>query len=276
MGNAGPSALVAVVLAAGEGRRLRPLTDARPKALCPVGGVALVDHALARVGATGLSAAVNVHHRRDQLEEHLAVAHPDVHVSIEADRALGTAGALGQLRPWIAGRAALVVNADTWCDADLNEFVAGWDGERPRVLVEGAGPFGPRARIAASIVPASWSDRFEPVPLGLYETCWAPAAAGGGLDVDHHDGLFVDCGTPIDYLAANLLAADSAGGSMVDPDAVVTGVVEHSVVGHGADRRRPRAPLGHLGRQRGRGRRTARPGHPGLEPADRAGALTRG
>jgi NDP-sugar pyrophosphorylase family protein len=226
--------MVAVVLAAGEGRRLRPLTEARPKALCPVGGVPLVDHALARVRAVGLDTTVNVHHRRQQLEEHLAARHPDVHVSIEAERALGTAGALGLLRPWLAGRAALVVNADTWCDADLNAFVAGWDGERPRVLVEGAGGFGPRARIAASIVPADWSDTFEAEPLGLYESCWAAAAAADRLDVDHHDGLFVDCGTPIDYLAANLLAADLAGGSIVDPAAMVTGEVEHSVVGHGA------------------------------------------
>ena len=45
----------AVVLAAGEGRRLRPLTESRPKALCPVGNVPLLDRALAAVAALGLA-----------------------------------------------------------------------------------------------------------------------------------------------------------------------------------------------------------------------------
>ena len=56
-------ALCAVILAAGEGRRLRPLTDSTPKALCPVGNVPLLDRALARLKHHGLSgpamAAVN-------------------------------------------------------------------------------------------------------------------------------------------------------------------------------------------------------------------------
>ena len=50
-----------VVLAAGAGTRLRPLTDERPKAMCPVGNVPLVDHALARVAPYAGSLAVNVH-----------------------------------------------------------------------------------------------------------------------------------------------------------------------------------------------------------------------
>ena len=49
----GRGGLCAVVLAAGEGRRLRPLTELLPKALCPVGNVALLDHALRRVGGLG-------------------------------------------------------------------------------------------------------------------------------------------------------------------------------------------------------------------------------
>ena len=66
--------LAGVVLAAGEGRRLAPLTWLRPKALCPVNGVPLVDHALARVAASGLlpaSTAVNLHHGVAQLDAHL-------------------------------------------------------------------------------------------------------------------------------------------------------------------------------------------------------------
>ena len=53
---------------------------------------------------------------------------------MEDGERLGTAGALGRLRPWIDGRPVLVLNADTWTTADLGPFVAGWDGVRPRLL----------------------------------------------------------------------------------------------------------------------------------------------
>jgi N-acetyl-alpha-D-muramate 1-phosphate uridylyltransferase len=228
---------VGVVLAAGEGRRLRPLTDLRPKALCPVGGVALVDLALDRVRVAVEEVAVNVHHGRDQLVEHLARA-PSVHLSIEEPRALGTAGALGALRPWIAGRAVLVHNADAWCQADLAAFVAGWDGQRVRVLLSGAEPagFGPRVGLVASLVPWTEVARLGASPAGLYETTLAPAAGEGRLEVVAHDGPFVDCGTPARYLAANLAAVEAhraAGGgdSIVDPRARIDGAVVASVVG---------------------------------------------
>src|SRR5690242_8490235 len=98
--------IAGVVLGAGLGLRLRPLTSLRPKVLCPVGDRTLVDHALDRFdGVTG-SLCVNVHHHRGMLENHLAGR---VHLSIEEPQALGTAGALGLLRPWIAERPVLVV-----------------------------------------------------------------------------------------------------------------------------------------------------------------------
>src|SRR4051795_9342462 len=103
--------LAAVVLAAGAGERLRPLTHLRPKPLCPVANTALLDGALARVGAVvpAGAVAVNAHHHADQLRDHLA-DRPDVHLSVEPDRARGTAGALGLLRSWLDGRAVVVVN----------------------------------------------------------------------------------------------------------------------------------------------------------------------
>jgi len=80
-----------------------------------VDNVPLVDLALARVAAaTGdgpANLAVHVHHHPDQLIEHVG---DRAHLSVEQPVALGTAGAVGHLRPWLDGRPALVVNGDTW------------------------------------------------------------------------------------------------------------------------------------------------------------------
>lgn len=248
---AGAPGVAAIVLAAGEGTRLRPLTEVLPKALCPVANGALVDLAIDAVRRVTTDVAVNVHHGRDLLESHLD-ERADVHVSIEEPVALGTAGAIANLAPWLAGRAALVVNADAWCRPDLAAFVAGWDGERVRVLIAGDGPFGPRSKVAASIVPWSQVLRLEPVPSGLWETTWRPIVGTTAIDAVPEPGPFVDCGTPARYLAANrwasaLVAAtasdevEAAGpartdGSIVDPTAVLGpgSVVEASVIGPGA------------------------------------------
>lgn len=218
-----------VVLAAGAGTRLRPLSLLRPKPLCPVGGVPLVDLALERVRSAVTAVAVNVHHGREAMEAHLPA---DVHVSVEAPVALGTAGALGQLRGWLDGRAALVVNADAWCPGSLAAFVEGWDGERERLLVAGADVLTPTSRIAGALLPWSTVTTAAPAPSGLYETVWADAQAAGRLEVVRHDGPFVDCGTPAEYLAANLEA--SGGASVIGEGARVDGTIDRCVIWPGA------------------------------------------
>ena len=217
------------MLAAGPGTRLRPLTRLRPKALCPVGNVALVDAAIARAEFVTSDVAVNVHHGRAQVEAHLAGR---VRLSIEADELLGTAGALGNLRPWLEGRPTLVLNADAWHAAELAPFVGGWDGERVRLLVVGDDDFGPTTQVVAALHP--WSDvqRLEPVPSGLYERSWLLHAEAGALDLARYDGPFHDCGTPGRYLAANLAA--SGGASVVGPGAAVEGTIDRCVVWPGA------------------------------------------
>ena len=217
--------IVGVVLAAGRGTRLRPLTRLRPKALCPVGNVPLVDLALDRVRPAVEAVAVNLHHGRRTLDRHLA---DDVHRSVEEEEALGTAGALGKLRPWIDGRATLVVNADAWCPGSLLPFAEGWDGERIRILVPGGDVLTPESAIAGALMP--WPDvaALEAVPSGLYERSWRDAADAGRVEVVRHDGPFVDCGTPHQYLAANLLS--SGGESVVEPGAVVRGSLDRCVV----------------------------------------------
>ena len=217
------------MLAAGSGERLRPLTLLRPKALCPVANVALVDLAIERTAAVvgAASIAVNVHHGRAQLEAHLAGR---VHLSIEEPEPLGTAGAVAHLRPWLDGRAVLVVNADGWHRADLATLLAGWDGERVRVLVADrpdAG-FGPTSAVIASVLPPSEVAVLPHAPWGLWEASWRARHAEGRLEVVTCATTLIDCGTPQRYLAANLAA--SGGESVVGPGAVVDGTLVRSVV----------------------------------------------
>lgn len=228
-------ALAGVVLAAGEGRRLRPLTEERPKPLCPVGDRPLLDHALDRVRPHVTGVAVNAHHLADQLAAHLAEHDPDVHLSVEQPVALGTAGALGQLRDWVDGRAVLVVNADAWTTATLDQLLDGWSGTAPRLLCSARGrhDFGELHYVGAALLPWSEVAPLKAEPGGLYEVSWRQAHAEGHLElVVDQDGRYVDCGTPLDYLRANLLG--SGGRSVVGAGAVVDGELVRSVVWPGA------------------------------------------
>lgn len=214
------------MLGAGAGTRLRPLTHVRPKVLCPVDGVPLVDLAIARVSAITPAVAVNAHHGRDAI-----VAHLDgrAHVSIEERAALGTAGGVAHLRPWLDGRGALVVNGDTWSAVDLAPLVGDWDGERVRVLVTGDDPtLGPRSGIAGSLLPPWAIATLPDEPSGLYEVCWLPARAADRFEVVAAGGPFISVDRPADYLRANLTA--SGGESVVGEGAVVEGSIARCVL----------------------------------------------
>jgi MurNAc alpha-1-phosphate uridylyltransferase len=223
-----PASLAAVVLAAGAGTRLRPLTSLIPKALCPVNNVPLVDLALRRVGEVTREIAVNVHHGRELMEEHLAGR---AHLSIEEPEALGTAGALGELRGWIGGRDVLVANADGWHEENLDDFVRGWDRERIRLLCVRdpvRGDFGDLRYCGAALMP--WTDiaTLEPVFGGLHEVSWTAAERAGRLDLVVSRRQFYDCGTLRDYHAANMAA--SGGHNVIGTGAVVEGSIERTVL----------------------------------------------
>ena len=230
--------LAGVVLAAGRGTRLRPLTDLRPKALCPVDGVPLVDLALARVAPHVEGVAVNAHHHAAALADHVRGR---AHVSLEQPEALGTAGALGRLRDWLSGRDVLVTNADAYLPGSLEELVAGFDGERCRLLVSELDPAArgdftragrPVRYVGACVLPWRLVASLAAAPSGLYEVLWRDLAAAGRLALAVTTDTVVDCGTPSDYLRANLLA--SGGRSVVGAGAVVEGRLERCVVWDGA------------------------------------------
>jgi N-acetyl-alpha-D-muramate 1-phosphate uridylyltransferase len=219
-----------VVLAAGLGTRLLPLTELRPKALCPVNNVALVDHGIERLRPHVSVIAVNAHHHAEQMTAHLADR--DVHVSIEEGEPLGTAGAVGNLRPWIDGRAVAVTNGDAWHPGTVDALLDGWDGSTLRLLVTHdptRADFGEWRFAGTSVMPWEMAKDLQPEPTGLYEVLWSQVQ---DLELVELDGEFFDCGTPRDYLLANLAA--SGGESVVAPTAVVEGEVERSVVWPGS------------------------------------------
>ena len=231
-------ALAAVVLAAGRGERMRPLTDLRPKVLLPIGSSTLLDLALDRLAAhaPASATAVNAHYLADQVVEHVG---DRATVSVEQPVALGTAGALGRLRNWLNGRPVLLTNGDVYQPGDLAALLEGWDGERCRLLVTAAGPrradfvdaAGSGVRYVGScLLPWSAVAGLAAEPSGLYEVLWRRLDAQGLLDLVPlaPGAVSLDCGTPADYLAANLHA--TGGRSSVGPGAQVLGSVERCVV----------------------------------------------
>lgn len=127
----------AMVLAAGLGTRMRPLTDDRPKALVEVAGQPLIDHVLRRLGESGVRrVVVNVHWFADRLESHLAAREdgPGILISDERDELLETGGGLKKAGPLLGPEPVFVANIDSvWTDrgdpgdSALNQLARLWN-----------------------------------------------------------------------------------------------------------------------------------------------------
>jgi MurNAc alpha-1-phosphate uridylyltransferase len=218
----------AMVLAAGIGSRMRPLTDDRPKALVEVGGRALIDHMLDRLADAGVTrAVVNAHHFGERLIDHLeAREHPRVIISDERDRLLETGGGLKKARPllgddpvwaanidsvWIEGaRPALATLAGAWdprrMDACLllapmdnllgldgpGDFFLGEDG---RLTHRGTAPSAPFAYIGVQIIRPQIVDDGPDGPFSVFAS-WMAAMARGRLYGVVMDGFWMHVGDP--------------------------------------------------------------------------------
>ncbi|HSI20014.1 MAG TPA: nucleotidyltransferase family protein, partial [Sphingomonas sp.] len=124
----------AMVMAAGLGKRMRPLTATRPKPLVEVAGRTLLDHVFDRLRSAGVKrAVVNVHYLADALEAHLKnrVQGIDVVISDERGRLMETGGGIVQARELIGDQPFLVVNSDNlWLDGPsdaIRMLAARWD-----------------------------------------------------------------------------------------------------------------------------------------------------
>jgi MurNAc alpha-1-phosphate uridylyltransferase len=108
-----------MVLAAGFGTRMRPLTERKPKPLVEVNGKPLIDHVLDRLSEASVErAVVNVHHFAEQIERHLAAREkPQIAISDERGLLLGTGGAVVKALPALGDEPFFHINSDTiWID----------------------------------------------------------------------------------------------------------------------------------------------------------------
>ena len=153
-----------MVLAAGRGERMRPLSDSRPKPLIRLRGRALIDMALDHLRTAGVSdAVVNLHHLGDQIEQHLAACEtPRISFLPEA-RLLDTGGGVRQALPLLGERPFYVVNGD----------VVWLDGRAPAL-----------ARLAEA-----WSEARMDALLLLHPTAYALGYEGRGDFMMTPDGL---------------------------------------------------------------------------------------
>ena len=218
----------AMVLAAGLGTRMRPLTDDRPKAMVEVGGKALICHVLDRLADAGAQeAVVNVHYYADLLERHLADrAHPRVIISDERDLLLETGGGLKKARPLLGDQPIWAANIDSvWIEdavPALNKLAAAWDPERMDACLllapldqtlgyEGKGDFfladdgtiahrggaasAPYAYIGVQIIKPEAVDDGPDGPFSLFGV-WMKMIAEGRLYGVVMDGFWMHVGDP--------------------------------------------------------------------------------
>jgi MurNAc alpha-1-phosphate uridylyltransferase len=131
----------AMVLAAGNGLRMRPLTDRKPKPLISVCGKPLLDNVLDRLAQTGVETAiVNVHYLADQIESHLAGRRkPHIIISDERDLLLDTGGGVVKALPSLGAAPFFHLNSDTiWIDgvkSNLLRLAEGFDPGRMDALL---------------------------------------------------------------------------------------------------------------------------------------------
>src|ERR1700733_762359 len=130
-----------MVMAAGLGTRMRPLTNDRPKPLVEVRGKALIDHAVDRLVAAGVTMiVVNAHYKLDMLKAHLAKrTDVEIRISEEQDELLGTGGGILKALPNFEGEPFFVHNSDSvWVEGlghALDRMIERWDGDNMDALL---------------------------------------------------------------------------------------------------------------------------------------------
>jgi MurNAc alpha-1-phosphate uridylyltransferase len=219
----------AMIMAAGLGKRMRPLTATKPKPLIEVGGKALLDHVLEKLHLAGVKkVVVNVHYLADALEAHLESRDHglDVVISDERDMLMETGGGLIKAAPLIDCDPFLALNSDNlWIDgpADTIKLLASqWDHKKMDALLllvpqaralghKGMGDFHMdregriRRRERSHVAPFVFTGiqiaskrLLRAAPEGPFSTnlLWDRAIEEGRAFGAVHQGLWFDVGTP--------------------------------------------------------------------------------
>jgi MurNAc alpha-1-phosphate uridylyltransferase len=218
----------AMVLAAGLGTRMRPLTDTLPKPLVPVAGKPLLDHVFDKLVKAGVTTAVvNVHYLADQIERHLATrCEPRIVISDERDKLLDTGGGVVRALPHLGTAPFFHVNSDTlWIDGvtpNLTRLAQAFDPARMDALLllaptassigyHGKGDFAMdadgtlRRRTEGEVLPFVYAGvallapaLFANAPSGAFSlnVLFDRAAASGRFAGLRLEGLWMHVGTP--------------------------------------------------------------------------------
>ncbi|MEN6542154.1 nucleotidyltransferase family protein [Parvibaculum sp.] len=230
----------AMVMAAGKGTRMRPLTDTTPKPLVPFMGEALIDHVLDRLEKAGVEEViVNVHHFADKLEAHLAKrGFPHIVISDERERLLDTGGGAKRALPLLGEEPIITFNSDSvWVEGwgeNLTNLIEAFDPERMDALLMiadaartigyvGRGDFvmdqlGRITRRGSSeTVPYMFAgvqiikpQLFAEGPEGAFSTnlIWDRLMEEGRLYGQRMSGVWMHVGTPEDLAAAEEFIRD--------------------------------------------------------------------
>jgi N-acetyl-alpha-D-muramate 1-phosphate uridylyltransferase len=218
----------AMVLSAGMGNRMRPLTDVVPKPLVKLGGRALIDRVIDRLEAAGVKhVVVNAHYLADKLEAHLKTRkHPRITISNERDALLDTGGGVVRALPLLGTKPFIIHNSDSvWIEgigSNLDRLLQAWDSERMDCLMllaigamslgyDGQGDFNMDADgIISRREPMRQSPfvftgvsiaqprLFEGAPQGKFSlnVVWDRAIAKGRVYGVRMEGLWMHVGTP--------------------------------------------------------------------------------
>jgi N-acetyl-alpha-D-muramate 1-phosphate uridylyltransferase len=231
----------AMVMAAGLGKRMRPLTATRPKPLVEVAGTTLLDHVLDHLARAGVKrAVVNVHYLADALEAHVQRQNHGLEIVISDERGLllETGGGLMKAKPLISGDPFLCTNTDNiWVDGPRNAIqmlADAWDDDRMDALLllvpfarahhhNGRGdfhldPMGALSRRKPGrIAPFVWTGiqmlskrlLIDP-PEDKFSTniFWDRSIAAGRAYGIVHQGLWFDVGTPAAIPKTEMMLAD--------------------------------------------------------------------
>ncbi len=232
----------AMVLAAGLGLRMRPLTETVPKPLVAVAGRTLLDHAIDRLEAAGVArVVVNVHYLADAVEAHLRARPTAMELIVSDERAhlLETGGGVTHALPLLGDEPFYVVNADNlWIDGPVDTLrllASRWRADEMDALLlvvaqaranchAGKGDFHLDAlgrlsrRKPGRIAPFVYTGiqivsprLFADAPAGAFSTnlLWDRAIAAGRAFGTVHQGLWFDVGTPAAIPAAEAALADA-------------------------------------------------------------------